>query len=91
MAPAIAAQRASIDDAAHPPIVATVYSDRLAKWVTVYLRAAPPGGWALTADSHNGLPVASQIGGGPLSTIGPEALSAMGLREAVPHPDADGN
>lgn len=76
-----------------PPIVAAIYSARLGRWTTVYLRPAPVGGgqFVLTPTAQNGLPVAERRPGGPFTTIGPEEQSRMGLRLMVRHPDEDGN
>jgi hypothetical protein len=82
--------------------LAACWSDRRMRWEPVYLfpeRTEDEGSYILTGvtmeDPNSGdqVPVAEYRPGrdGTHTPMGPEAMSAAGLREHVPHPDADGN
>lgn len=82
--------------------LAAAWSDRRLRWEPVYLRpevTEDEGSFILTgvtmADPNTGdqVPVAEYKPDrdGTHTPLGPEALSAAGLREHVPHPDANGD
>jgi hypothetical protein len=76
-------------------ITAITFSERLGTWSTVYLHpeATPDeGSFVLTGATRDGLVVAEYRPGrdGTHTPLGPEEMSARGLRPAVPHPDEAG-